>query len=150
MRHVLKASIQTAVLLSLVGVSTGVAGTYYTHYTNYSCQVALTLEAREIASGRVLNYSVAASGYLSGYTTSGPSTTIPVDVLRDGQTIITLNAPWRPYGVTPIGAAITNLAVGAHTIAIQHTNAFEYYSETVFSHSVFHSNPWGADWYDYY
>ncbi|MFA6632239.1 MAG: hypothetical protein WCU90_08065 [Kiritimatiellia bacterium] len=30
MRHVLKASIQTAVLLSLVGVSTGVAGTYYT------------------------------------------------------------------------------------------------------------------------
>jgi len=137
--------------LSLACVSRTLAGTYYTHYTNAGCQVALTLSTNQVLVGEALGLSVVAYDYRSGYTTSGPYTTIPVEVLLDGEKTSTLSAPWHPYGTTPIASSITNLTVdGPHTVTIQHTNDFEYYNETVYSHSVYHNNPFGADWYDYY
>jgi alpha-tubulin suppressor-like RCC1 family protein len=126
------------------------AGTYYTHYTNAGCQVTLILSTNRISAGGTLEYSVVASGYRSGYTTGGPSLTIPVEILLDGQKISALGAPWHPYGVTPVTSAITNLTEGSHTVTIQHTNAFEYYSEQVYSHSVYHDPLFGSSWYDYY
>jgi hypothetical protein len=74
-----------------------------------------------------------------------------VEVLLDGEKISTLGAPWHPYGVTPVTSSITNLTEGSYTLTIQHTNSFEYYNETVYSHSVFHDGGlFGSDWWDYY
>ncbi|MCF7848474.1 MAG: leucine-rich repeat protein, partial [Kiritimatiellales bacterium] len=138
-------------ILPWAGVSPVLAGTYYTHYTNAGCQVTLTLSTNQVMAGETLAFNAAASGYRSGYTTPGPIRTIPADVLLNGEKVSTLNLPWSPYGVIPVASSITNLTLcGSHTITIQHAPALEYNTETIYSHSVYHNNPWGADWYDYY
>jgi len=150
MRSFIKASFISALLLSGVGSTSVLGYSYYTHYSNAYCQVTLTLPTKQIPVGGTLSYSVTASGYNPGPSGGGPSLTIPVDVLVDDQYRTTLNAPWYPYGVTPVESSIASLTPGPHAVTLQHVNAFEYKSDTVFLYSQYVDPTWGSSYWNYY
>jgi len=126
---------------------------YYTHYTNSGAQLSLVLNTNQstFADGTVLELQIRAFNYITGRTSPGPTAGLPVQCLIDGQPVATVNAPWSPYGVTPVSAFVPlgNLPAGQHVVAVEHTNTFEYLTETMYVNTSTHSS-WGTTYYHTY
>jgi hypothetical protein len=125
---------------------------HYFEHTNASTQLSLELSPAETVywDGSSVNLHVTGYGYScpNGINTG---TTLSINCLIDGTNVATTGFSWGCYSVNQVTnpVPLRDLAVGAHTVTVQHTNTIEYYTQTIFSYST-SSTSWGTTYWDYY
>ncbi len=127
---------------------------YYSDYTNtYPTQLYLDLAPDQVVywDGSSVNVHVVASGYSYPRTYGAPGAGLVINRFLDGAEIaptsLYFGAGYPNQVTTPV--PLLDLPVGSHTITVQHTNSFEYYTECIYSYTGTHFS-WPYTYYHTY